>query len=221
MTMKEFSFYDTVAVIAPGTILVIGMAIICFPNQGDMIKMICDVSMGGLGIGLILAYVAGQLLQAVGNAIENGYWKFWGGMPTDWVRTGRHDLLEPSQRTTIESRLQIMLKAPDQSSAGMTAEDWYSITRQVYAAVAQAKHNGRIDTFNGIYGLCRGVAAGLLVLLVTQLISNWKAWKIEVLLLILLSLAIYRMHRFGVRYARELFVQFLELPNNQSKGDGK
>lgn len=219
--MKEFGFYDTIGIIAPGMVLIVGMALISFPCQGELPKMIFNVSVGGLGIGLILAYVAGQLLQAVGNAIASSYWWFWGGKPTDRVRAGKRNLLAPAQRTILVPRLQKMLDAPGLSFVDIDKKSWDAITRQVYAAVAKAKQNGRIDTFNGVYGLCRGVAAGFLVLLVFQLISNWKAWKIEMLLLVLFGLAIYRMHRFAVHYGRELFVQFLELPNNQSKGDGK
>jgi len=34
-----------------------------------------------------------------------------------------------------------------------------------------------------------------------------------------LLLAVYRMHRFGVRYGQEIFAQFLELPDRKDKGD--
>jgi hypothetical protein len=209
--MKEFDFYGTAGVIAPGTVLVVGMTIMFFPDQGDLLKTIFDVSLGSLGIGLVLAYVAGQLLQAVGNAIEAAWWRPWGGMPTDWVRTDKRDLLSPSQRALIESRLRVALKDPDLSFTSVTAKHWYAITRQVYAAVAAASRNERVDIFNGNYGLCRGVAAGLMVLLISQLVINWQAWKTEMLLVFLLGLAIYRMHRFAIRYGREVFVQYLQL----------
>jgi hypothetical protein len=172
--MKEFDFYGTAGVIAPGTVLVIGMTIMFFPDQGDLLKTIFGVSLGSLGIGLVLAYVAGQLLQAVGNAFEAAWWWPWGGMPTDWVRTEKHHLLSPSQRALIESRLRVTMKDPDLSLASATAKHWYAITRQVYAAVAAASRNERVDIFNGNYGLCRG-AAGLIVLLILQLAMNWRA----------------------------------------------
>lgn len=209
--MKEFDFYGTAGVIAPGTVLVVGMTIMFFPDQGDLLKAIFDVSLGSLGIGLVLAYVAGQLLQAVGNAIEAAWWRGWGGMPTDWVRTDKRDLLSPSQRARIESRLRVALNDPDLSFTSVTANHWYAITRQVYAAVAAASRSERVDIFNGNYGLCRGVAAGLIVLLISQLVINWQAWKTEMLLVFLLGLAIYRMHRFAIRYGREVFVQYLQL----------
>jgi len=87
---------------------------------------------------------------------------------------------------------------------------WYSITRQVYGFVSAAGRAQRIDIFNGNYGLCRGVAAALLVSLAIVSVKDWANWRAELLLLGLAALAIYRMHRFGVRYGRELFVQFIQ-----------
>jgi hypothetical protein len=71
----------------------------------------------------------------------------------------------------------------------------------------------RIDTFNANYGLCRGLAASLLVLLFVNLICNLKEWQIHVILLVLCALATYRFYRFGIIYSRELFVQFLQSAN--------
>ena len=77
-----------------------------------------------------------------------------------------------------------------------------------------AGHAKRIDTFNANYGLCRGLAASLLVLLFVNLICNFKGWQIHVILSALCCLAIYRFYRFGIIYARELFVEFLQSSNS-------
>ena len=111
-----------------------------------------------------------------------------------------------------------MLHDPASNLAKYDKGQWYSITRQVYAAVSAAGRATRVDIFNGNYGLCRGIAAGFLALLVWSVIVNWRLWQVEVGLVILISLAIYRMHRFGVRYARELFVRYLQLPDTTTTG---
>ena len=216
--MKEFDFYEVTGVITPGMVMVVGTVILFFPDQHHNLLSIANVSLGSLGLGLILAYVAGQLLQAVGNGLETVWWWLWGGMPTDWIRSGKHDLIATAQLSLMQARLRMMLADSSFDPSASDRNHWYSITRQVYAAVSAAGRSTRIDIFNGNYGLCRGIAAGLVVLLVWSAIVNWRAWEVELMLAILISLAIYRMHRFGVRYGRELFIQYLQLPETTSTG---
>ena len=125
--MKEFDFYGTVGVIAPGMVLIVGAVVLLFPDHGKDIQAIAGISLGSLGVGLILAYVAGQLLQAVGNGVEAVWWYCWGGMPTDWVRTGRRDLVAPCQRNLIESRVQNMIGDSSFSFSKVNKDQWYSI----------------------------------------------------------------------------------------------
>jgi len=214
--MKEFDFYQIAGVIAPGTVVIVGGVLLFFPNQQQAVLSISNVSFGSLGIGMILAYVVGQLLQAIGNGLENLYWWFWGGMPTDWVRTGKHELISPQQQELLQNRLRQMFSKESFSiSADLNVKRWYSIVRQVNAVVEAEGRSKRVEIFNGNYGLTRGIAAAFLLLLAAVLITDWRACKIELVLALLLGLSIYRMHRWGRNYGRELFVQFLSI--NQSK----
>lgn len=209
--MKDFDFYEVMGVIAPGMIIVLGTCLLFFPNQQDKLAQIANASIGGLGVGLLASYVVGQLLQAVGNFVENIWWGLWGGMPTDWIRTGKHTLLAETQRVRVQTRVRSMLKDDRvEVSPAMPREQWYSIARQIYATVAAAGRSARADKFNGIYGLCRGMAAAFLVLLVAGVAVDWRVGKIELILFLLMAGAIYRMHRFGRNYGREVFVQFLQ-----------
>ena len=210
--MKEFDFYGTVGVIAPGMVMVLGAVVLFFPSDGNALLAVANLSLGSLGIGLIVAYVAGHLLQAIGNCLEALWWRFWGGMPTDWIRTGKHEVVAPVQRELVQSRVREVISDPSFALSRTTAKHWYSITRQIYAAVAAANRSSRVDTFNGNYGLSRGIVAALLSLLAGMAVAHWRDWRIEITLLLLIVLAVYRMHRFGVCYARELFVQYLESP---------
>ncbi len=70
-----------------------------------------------------------------------------------------------------------------------------------------------MNIFNGNYGLNRGMAAALLAILVLAFVTHGlAAWTAAILLAIGAAIAVFRMHRFGVHYARELFVQFLSIP---------
>lgn len=161
---------------------------------------------------MILAYVLGHLVQAVGNAVEWVWWKTLGGMPSDWVRTCPSRLLAESQLPALEDSIARRLGIGGVSVADITAKNWYAITRQIYADVAAAGRAGRVDVFNGNYGLNRGIAAALLVVLVAVLMRDLHSWKFALAVLGGFLLTLYRMHRFGQHYARELFVQFLQLP---------
>jgi len=82
------------------------------------------------------------------------------------------------------------------------------VAREVYSIVSSVGKANRIDTFNGNFGLLRGVAAAVLVLFVAAALIA-KGARILAVLAALFVLAIERMHRFSRHYAIELFVQFL------------
>jgi hypothetical protein len=93
--------------------------------------------------------------------------------------------------------------------AGLDPKTWWPISRQIYADVAKNGKPDRIDTFNADYGLSRGLASACLVLVVVALAHG--DWMIAVGLLAAAAIYGYRAYRFGVYYARELYVQFLIL----------
>jgi hypothetical protein len=206
---KQFDFYEFAGIVMPGAILLVGLGQV-LPPLAAMVP-VKDMSLGSLGIFLILSYAAGHIVQTLGNLIENLWWYF-PGMPSDWVRTDRGHLLSESQRTLLQEQLPAKLSLPAPFSfASVNAKGWFAITRQVYAAVAAAGRASRIDTFNGNYGLNRGLGASLLAVGVVVLFADRSNWPYTLGLLAVAFAALYRMHRFGRHYARELFVQFLQL----------
>jgi hypothetical protein len=207
--MKKFEFYEFAGILAPGALAVYGLARI-YPELGILVRNE-KVSFGELGLLLILAFVAGHLVQAFGNFVEWVWWKCAGGWPSDWVRSGKHHLLANAQCLVLPARIRDILRieCPDQLGA-ITPGDWKAITRQAYAAVRKAGRAERIDIFSGNYGMFRGVAAVLVVILVAAVNDvEHGSWRLYGALLVMALLALVRMHRFGVHYARELFVQFI------------
>lgn len=214
--MRQFDLHEFLGYIAPGMLLLVGISIV-WPEGREALKL-TDLSIGGLGVGVVVAYAVGQLLQAVGNGIESLWWRLWGGAPTDWLRTKKHELIDPDQAARVEEKVSVMLgKQGFALQPSISRGAWYSITREVYAAVSAAGLSRRIDIFNGNYGLCRGIAAGLAVVAIWSVAVDWAAWQLHLATIGLFVLAVYRMHLFGVRYGREVFVQFLRGPNK--KGD--
>ena len=157
--MKQFDFYEFTGILVPGVVSLMGVLLL-FPDvfRPDFIK---DFSVGGLGLFVVLAYVLGHLVQAIGNVVEAAWWKLWGGMPTDWVRTKPDRLLAPSQVAALGKLIRERLGLEETEITNSTRSQWYWLTCQIYAQVSNAGRASRIDVFNGNYGLNRGIAAGL------------------------------------------------------------
>lgn len=215
--MKSFDFYEFTGILVPGAITLVAILLLFPPARTSVFSS--DLTVGDLGLFVVLAYAAGHLTQAVGNGVEWVFWKVLREMPTDWVRTRAHPLLADAQIQALQTKLSSELNVQTTIDGNtLSSGAWYSITRQIYAAVAAQSRNSRVDIFNGNYGLNRGIASALLIGLVLLLfVHGLSYWQIELLLLVSAGVALYRMYRFGVRYARELFVQFLQL--SKDNGD--
>lgn len=208
--MKEFDFYEFTAILAPGSVAVYGFARL-YPELG-ILGGEKEVTFGEFGVLLILAYVAGHLVQSLGNGLDFLMWRR-GGWPSDRIRTNPGKLLSHGQRQVLPARIRELLhiQCPDDLS-NFTKSDWHPITRQVYATVRKAGCAERVDIFGGYYGMSRGVAASLIAILGAAL---WEFQisriKLYVILCVLIVLSLHRMHRFGIHYSRELFVQFIAI----------
>lgn len=212
--MRSFDFYEFAGVIAPGALVLFG--ILALHPELRALLVSKDLTVGGLGLFVILAYVAGHLTQAVGNGIEWAWWKCWKGMPTDWVRTSTGNLISEVQFGALQTQLPAKLKLQMPATIGeVSSKAWSSVTRQIYAAVAAQGRTGRVDTFNGNYGLNRGIASAFLI--VSVLSFSAAHTRTALACLLVAAVAWCRMHRFAKHYARELLVQFLQLPDPPSE----
>jgi len=209
--MRKFDFYEFAGIIVPGTVLLVG-ACYCSPSINKAVFE-QNLSVGKTAISLIVAYGLGQLVAALGNMVEKVWWRAWRGMPSDWPRSGKRHLIAAGQLSRMDTALAEKLGL--EFAGGfqqLAANDWFAVVRQMYAKVAAHSAGQRVDIFNGNYGLNRGLAAALLAILVMVVITRGFApWQAELLLVLGVAVAVYRMHRFGVHYARELFVQFLAI----------
>lgn len=209
--MRQFDFYEFAGVIAPGTVILLAAGLIWPDSLGGVQKL--DVTLGGFGLAVLLAYVAGHLLQAVGNLLESVWWKLAGGWPSDWPRTGKGGLLAEPQLVELQRRIRTDLGFPDVTlGPNLTAKSWHPIFRQIYAMVRAAGRDDRAHTFNGNYGLFRGItSAAIVAAIAIVLAQGWETWPLGAAFLVAAGLAVFRMHRFAKHYARETYVQFLAL----------
>jgi hypothetical protein len=220
--VTDFDYYDFIAIVMPGAVVAVGVALV-YASIPSLVGEGFNVA--GLTIFTVLAFVVGHLVAAIGTRIENAYWTLvWGGWPSDWVRTGKRHLLAPQQvgRLPAAIKAQTGIAIADDLST-VPPSDWRSIVAQMYAAVAAAGRAARVDKFNGNYGLFRGLVLALAIDLLVVLYAG--AWEhapalgggrsvafIAALLVFAILLAAWQMKRYSAFYAKEVLVQFLQIP---------
>ncbi len=210
-SQSQFNAYEYIGVIAPGAVLSLGV-ILLWPETKE-IFFNSNVSVGELGLFLIIAYVGGHLLQSVGNAVEKALWRCFGGMPTDWVLDEKQTLISPQQRAKLQSIVQQGQNTPNLES--MNARQWYSVVREMYIDIEKAGRTTRIDSFNRTYGLLRGIASAFLVLGIIIPIHTPSHWEAALWVFGLGFIpALFRMFRFGRSYGRELLIEYIRLDRN-------
>jgi hypothetical protein len=205
---KNFSFYEQTGILIPGATLVFGL-LFFFP-EFRMLFFSDGVSIGGLGLFLLISYAGGHLAAALGNIMESCVWLR--GRPSNWIVREKNGLLSPEQMDSLEQLVRQRLRLDIAAIRGMSPSQWFPISRQIYADVMSHGKPARIDSFDGNYTLNRGLAAALLALVLISLAFSETDWRVAVGLLPIAVIYTYRMYRFGVSYANELYAQFLLLP---------
>src|SRR4029078_1837614 len=101
--MKQFSLYDILGVLAPGAVLTIGVMAL-YP---DTVKAIPnkEFSIGDFGVVVLISYVMGNLVAALGNLLEIPYWKITGGQNSELARRDSAGVISQRQLVAVERRL--------------------------------------------------------------------------------------------------------------------
>lgn len=205
---KTFDAYEVIGVITPGAVI----ALLLSTEWPELRALMSTdgLSLGDLGLFLVVAFVMGHLLQALGNLVDGIVWAL-PGLPTAWVRSPRQTLVSGRQRDALGVRVAAMEgETPDIATIGR--DEWRSITNRMYARVRTAGRSARIDGCNRTYGLSRGLAAAFLSAAGWYLFKEPGVSQHLTIACILTVVALYRMWRVSVHYARGLFLEFLDLP---------
>lgn len=199
---RTFDFYEYAGIIIPGAVVV--MALVWFFPESRALFSKEGVTFGEFGLFIVIAYAAGQLVQAVGNYLEWVWWKCWGGWPSGRVLCGKY--LSTDQHRRLRDALRPVVG--DADPCKLPEAEKLAIVREVYSEVAAAGKANRVDIFNGSYGLMRGLAAAFVMTFALAIVTSQGIIALCVLAVLFL-LAVHRMHRYGRHYATELFTQFL------------
>jgi hypothetical protein len=201
------TFYEQVGIVIPGSLFMVGL-LFYIPALNTLVAK-DGVTLGQFGIFLLLSYAAGHFIAALGNVLESALWRSFGGMPSDWLTRQKPSLLSRQQIAALETKVASRFGVNIGKLPGMDRKVWWPISRQVYADVAKNGKVERIDTFNGNYGLNRGLSAACVALAIVA--ATRAQWYVVIGFLALAIVFAYRAYRFGVHYARELYLQFLVL----------
>ncbi len=206
---RDFSFYEFAGVLLPGAVLLLGCLWVN-PDTKDLI-VAKDHSTGSFGIFVIAAYIAGHLIQALGNLIESLAWKH-SGKPTHWITKASPKYLSSDQIAALPDAIAKLTGRSAPNLATLTKEQTNSLRGQLAARLDKEGRATRMEAFNGNYGMFRGITAASIVVALYGLVSsNWNWCAPEFYApLILAALAAFRFYRFGVHYAAELYWQVLD-----------
>src|ERR1700674_298977 len=91
----KMSFYEQLGIVIPGSVLMFGL-ILYYPGL-QLITAKDGLSVGDLGLFVLIAYAAGHLVAAIANALETLFWGSLGGMPSDWITRDPPALLSEDQ----------------------------------------------------------------------------------------------------------------------------
>lgn len=142
--MKKPTFYEQVGIIIPGAVFLFGL-LFYFPSLRDLLAK-DGITVGQLGIYVLLSYAAGNLVAALGNVGETLLWRLASGMPTDWVTKSNTTLISAQQRDLVEKKLRSRLGIEVDGIQGLNRKVWFPISRQLYSDVAQHGKPDRTST---------------------------------------------------------------------------
>lgn len=203
--------YEYTGVIVPGSVLVLTLALI-FP---ELLPSITNtLSLGDLGLMLILAFIAGHFVQAGGNAWESIVWKCLGGWPTETVMSTSSNLLNQEQR----ERLKLKLATDFGENTATAFGEGRGQMRELFVHIRQHGSIDRVEKFNRTYGLLRGTAVAFLMAATMVLGFHRDKYSIALLLSATALVFTIRMVSFGKHYAREAFAEYLRTPPSSPAG---
>ena len=207
-----FEFYELLALILPGSVLLFGLSKL-FPNL-MLFSLDKDFSAGAFGVFIIISYAVGHLVQVLGGGIEF-FWRKIRGNPTAWIDAGKRQLIFDNQTTELEERLAKKLGIPREAFHlhELTRRQWLNAIKQMQIAIEVSGYTGRLEKFQAIYMMCRGLIAALIILAISSaFVVTWDYWFVPYTLLAFSGILLYRMNKFERASIRELVIQFLQLP---------
>jgi hypothetical protein len=209
--MKQFDLYDILAFLAPGTITLLGLVHYC---PGRFAPLTADkVSFGELGVFILLAYIAGNVIAGIGGVVASKT-KIFGGLPTNQIKENDGKVISKDEYTQLQTAMlaKNLIKEGDTIKL-MGDPEWTAATRRIHSFLDARGLTQRVEMFNAKFGLNQNLVIAFLLLLG---ISAYKVqladWKIQLTFLVCAIWCWLRVREFGRLYAQTLIRTFLTAP---------
>jgi len=206
-----FNPFEFKSIIIPGG-YVLSFLLITHPS---LESFIATITFGGFSLFVFLSFIVGQLINSLSYFPEKLFWYFFGGMPTDWVLGKNRQkkkwikILTETQILKLDAVIQKKLIIDLNS---LHSNDYRAVVHQLRLNIHNDKLQ-RLVEHNTNYCLHRSLSTAS-ALLACYLFFIY-AWTIGIILIICSFLFLYRMYKFGIYYARELFLQFINAANSE------
>jgi hypothetical protein len=212
--------YELIAVIPTGVIFCIGLFLIFFGlpmnllGEADNLNKL-NASLGDLGLIVIVAFVAGQLLRQIARRLERWLWPLFGGWPAERYLDRKRQHLDHGQYErlygAIDSR--ILHRPPTRKDLNG------SLVHDMFVQCHAANRAERLDAMNRNYGFFNGLAVSFLLLAIVAAFQGLGELEFALVLFAVGLLAVYATVEAGNDFAMELMTQFINLPPPNAKSD--
>jgi hypothetical protein len=202
---SAFDTYEYVGIITPGAVL-LTVLLFLFPDAKVQLAGREGIQIGALGIFLILSFVLGHIVQALGNIVGWLDQALSDGNASDRLLNPVCTIVNAKQRAGLTRALLDRLGVVFDCQ---TPGEWRTTRTEMYGIISAAEKSGRIDAFNRSYGLNKGLSCVFFIssILVIAVAEQPGIWGIVLAGSAVLSFN--RMRYFSECYTRELVLEFI------------
>jgi len=197
----DFDSFEFAGLIVPGSVMVF-LYIYFSPQIASTIQPTL-----GIAAGLLASYAMGHLVAAIGNLLEPvlpylGVHKL-DDVPSECFE--RRGYADDNQIAEIERLIQAKLGRRGLGKPNSVLRK--TVVKQIYLLIAMKNASKRLDTFNGLYNLSRGLSVAFV--LSAALSAIGRQYVLVAAFLLAAMLTIYRTGKFKSLYSTELLQGFL------------
>lgn len=209
---KYFNQFELKSIIIPGGYALLSFLLVSNQDFGNFVE---KIRLGGFALFVFLSFVLGHLINSLSYFLETVFWRLLDGMPTDWIfgtnRTKKKwvCILTENKKLILDDLLQKRLAI---NVDNISSIEFRSVVHQLRLYIPDNKLFRTIE-HNTNYCLHRALCTVSILLACHFLLL--QNWIISLILIVCSSLFLYRMYKFGIYYARELFLQFINASNSE------